>query len=483
MLGKKKIIWVLLFIIILGFALRTYTLGHESIWLDEAFSIYHSQQGVAHILSLKDPSPPLYYILLHFWMGLFGNSEFAVRFLSVLFGTASIYAIYILGKSIFNENVGLISATLLAVSPLHIYFSKEARTYILFFLFTLLSMYFYNELHKEKNNQKQNKKNIIGYLIFTSLMLYSHVYAVFLILAQNIHFFIANKFIFNKKQKDWFLIQFTLLIIYIPWILELFSVIKRGLHTWIPPPSIQQLLYMIFDLFSGKVLSSLGLALTILCLLFILTHRLKNKDLLFFSIWIIIPILIPVIYSLIFSPLFIPKYVYFISFPLLILVANSISKMKKHFTLIIILALIVLSILTLNIQEQTTIKDSWNEVGTYLKENYKEGDKIIIIESYEVATLAYYFDQECFQSYSDYSWQNDDIDPCSRRKGIYPFYNIKDVSYVENDNNVWLILSREQYNKDYEEAQKFFDEKYTQISYKEFPSYLNLIKVAYYQKK
>ena len=73
---------------ILGFSLRLYGITSESIWLDEAFSIQLAKHGPFEIIrkTASDVHPPLYYLLLHFWIDLFGASEFSVRFLSLLFG-------------------------------------------------------------------------------------------------------------------------------------------------------------------------------------------------------------------------------------------------------------------------------------------------------------------------------------------------------------------------------------------------------------
>ena len=106
-----------------------------------------------------------------------GTSEFSVRLLSVLFGTASVFIIYLLGAHIFNKKVGIYSALLVAFSPLHIYFSQEARTYSLFFALTLLSMYFYSKL-----NKVTSKWIISGYLISTVFLIYSHLYALLIVL-------------------------------------------------------------------------------------------------------------------------------------------------------------------------------------------------------------------------------------------------------------------------------------------------------------
>ena len=87
----------------------------------------------------RETNPPFYYVLLHFWVLVFGDSEFSLRFLSVGLGSVSIIAIYALGKLLFNKRAGIIAALILAVSVFHIQFAQEARGYTLTVLLTLIS--------------------------------------------------------------------------------------------------------------------------------------------------------------------------------------------------------------------------------------------------------------------------------------------------------------------------------------------------------
>ena len=123
---------------VIGILLRVYNLGFQSIWIDEAFSIYNAQHSVASIISLQDTSPPLYHLLLHLWIQAFGTSAIAARSLSVVFGSLLIIATYLLAAYLFDKEVGIIASMLVAISPLFIYFSQEARAYCLFFLLSVI---------------------------------------------------------------------------------------------------------------------------------------------------------------------------------------------------------------------------------------------------------------------------------------------------------------------------------------------------------
>jgi len=126
-----------LFVLIITLAggfLRVMLLGTKGIWLDEAFSLWVANQDVAdmlHWIVKIDPHPPLYYLLLHTWMGINADTPYNARLLSALFGTATIPIIYLIGKRLSGAGIGLAAALFLALSPFNIYFGQETRMYTL----------------------------------------------------------------------------------------------------------------------------------------------------------------------------------------------------------------------------------------------------------------------------------------------------------------------------------------------------------------
>src|SRR3989338_9035100 len=94
----------LLGIISLGFVLRLFILSQRgSLWFDEAFSVHFAAMDIPQLLHYLrfENNPPLYFIFLHFWMKLAGNSELATRALSMIFGIAAIPMVYLVGMRLF----------------------------------------------------------------------------------------------------------------------------------------------------------------------------------------------------------------------------------------------------------------------------------------------------------------------------------------------------------------------------------------------
>jgi len=88
-----------------------------------------------------ETNPPLYHLLLWFWVKLTGSSVFALRFLSLILGVLTVPLVYRLARLAFGELVGLLAALLCAISPFQVYYSQEARMYALATFFTTLSMF------------------------------------------------------------------------------------------------------------------------------------------------------------------------------------------------------------------------------------------------------------------------------------------------------------------------------------------------------
>lgn len=112
-------------IFFLALCLFFFQLDSESLWIDEVLSIRSAEK----IFNFKS-SRPIYFILLNLWM-YFGNSDFWLRSLSILFALISILLIYQLGCRTDSKATGAIAALLLTLSPLFINHAQEVRMYTL----------------------------------------------------------------------------------------------------------------------------------------------------------------------------------------------------------------------------------------------------------------------------------------------------------------------------------------------------------------
>ena len=130
-------------VIVLAAALRFYRLAAQSLWADEGNSAALATRSLLRIAqdAAADIHPPLYYWLLRLWTALFGLSEGALRSLSAICGVALVYVIYLIGRRLHSERLGIVAAFLAAVNPFQIYYAQEARMYMLLGLWSGLLLY------------------------------------------------------------------------------------------------------------------------------------------------------------------------------------------------------------------------------------------------------------------------------------------------------------------------------------------------------
>jgi hypothetical protein len=149
-------------------------------WVDESMSIGIASHPIAEIPTVlrQDGTPPLFYVLLHVWMRLFGSGEQATASLSMIFALACVPAAFWVGSSIFGRRAGWYCAVLAATNGLVIRYSTETRMYSLLALLSILATGAF--LHAFVFRRR-------GYVAMFSValcaMLYTHTWAVFFVAA------------------------------------------------------------------------------------------------------------------------------------------------------------------------------------------------------------------------------------------------------------------------------------------------------------
>ncbi|HIQ06563.1 MAG TPA: hypothetical protein EYH31_12935 [Anaerolineae bacterium] len=171
-------------LLLLATALRAYRLDYQSLWHDEGVSWYLAVQpldALLHSVATTD-HPPLYFVLLHAWIRVTGQSEFALRFLSLWAGVLAVTLAYALGKRLLGHGVGVGAALLLAVSPFHVWYSQEARGYTWVLALVLLS-----SILLLRAWPSRNPVNWLAYAGTATAALYTHFYAGFALLGHAVY--------------------------------------------------------------------------------------------------------------------------------------------------------------------------------------------------------------------------------------------------------------------------------------------------------
>ncbi len=378
---------------------RLYLLTARAIWHDEAFGYFLIKNTWPEMFrkAALDVHPPLYYIILKIWHYFTGDSLFALRFLSLIFGVFTVVFVYLFLQELFkNKILSLFGGLLVAISPFQIEYSHEARMYTLgTFLIIFSSWYLWRILSKEKKITSW-----ILYGILVAFQAYTHYYLFFSIAAQFCFIFL---FLVRKKRAKELIYPFIALLIsillYLPWLKAFLSQFKQVQEAfWVPKMTIWSVPASFWRILVGGTtdLSHVGQVILFLFVIFIslfLLFRKKNNLANYFvvlSFWI--PLFLSILLSLRTS-LFLERYLVFAGiFYLLIFILFSLSFSRK-ITLAISFMLLALCLYyffanyqTLRIKEKPGMK----QAVILVNENAKDEDYIIVGSSFVYFTFGYY---------------------------------------------------------------------------------------------
>ena len=175
-LRHAPVVLPVVLVLALGLGLRLWRLPAQSLSMDEVFELDLASQPAGSILVSHDGFPPLFHIVAHCWLRV-AEDPASLRVLSVVLGMLTIAAIWQLGRLAGGERCGSISACLLAISPIHVWFSQEARAYAPYFLLAVSAMWlFYRARATDRN------RDWVPYLAVAVLGAYTHYYMALLIL-------------------------------------------------------------------------------------------------------------------------------------------------------------------------------------------------------------------------------------------------------------------------------------------------------------
>jgi 4-amino-4-deoxy-L-arabinose transferase-like glycosyltransferase len=399
-------------IVSLGTFLRLYRLSSNSLWFDEAMSVWFSNHSLADTLLMQtaaDVHPPFYYLLLNLWMRVFGSGEYGVRFLSVVFGVLSIPLLYLIVKDLFGEPLALMSAFIISLSPFHIYYSQEARMYSLLTFLALLSIFFMDKMLYIDGDKKEKWIHSVGYVVSTIIALYSHNIALFLPIAQNL-FFISFWNRHKASLKVWIPSGVMILLLWVPWA---FTFLKQGLSvqkSFYAPPLTSESVVNVFSIFNNAPTfwlfnwMDLGLnlirgKLVLLTIIFygglfligVVSMRHNPRSLTFLLLIFSVPLGAELFMSFKHSILA-PQTLIWASVPYFVLIAKGISGLRNKWTVALALGLlIVFSSCALYEYYTEFEKERWDLAAKYVAEKADERDLILFSSGFAQIPFDYYF--------------------------------------------------------------------------------------------
>lgn len=220
-----RIGWVLLLLFAGGVLLRALRLAWQPLWWDEGYSVYFATEPLARMVALtaQDIHPPLYYALLHLWIQVWGSAQPVVdRTLSVILGATALPLQAWLAWTLFpgRRRILVVAVLLLALNPMHLFYSQEVRMYGLgLALSSASTACFWLWLRRQNRGDSAAKWLLpaMGYVVFTTAGLYTLYYFAFVpaghLLWALIHFR-------RTLRRFWAVVaaQAVVALLYLPWI-------------------------------------------------------------------------------------------------------------------------------------------------------------------------------------------------------------------------------------------------------------------------
>jgi uncharacterized membrane protein len=206
---------------VFALALRCFR-ASEPLWHDEAYSFHLARLAWPELIAQlrAESTPPLYYLLLRFWMAAFGDSEAALRSLSALLSAAAAALACRFGSRFASPRVGWCFGLLLAVNPSSFYYGREARMYALWELLALAGLF------GAASFARTRSRGALALAAFAQLLAcYTHTVALFGVasLALATLLFLPDR----RSRTAWLAVHLGIGLGFLPWLLVVLTQVAQ----------------------------------------------------------------------------------------------------------------------------------------------------------------------------------------------------------------------------------------------------------------
>jgi mannosyltransferase len=244
-----KAMMALAFLVGVSLALRTQAI-HARFWIDEGLSVGISGHPLSHIPGLlrQDGSPPLYYLLLSVWMGVFGNGEADTHAMSVAFALFTVPAAWFAARALFGDRAAWIAALLTAINPFLTYYAQETRMYSLVALLSTIVTGTFVVVFVQGR-----RRWLPVFSVSLALLAYAHNWGLFLGLGTVVALGPLWRASADRRAllRDAGLAYGLTGLLYLPWIPILLSQARHTGAPWAEAPKLQDILNGLSTLLGG----------------------------------------------------------------------------------------------------------------------------------------------------------------------------------------------------------------------------------------
>jgi uncharacterized membrane protein len=406
--ARLGFLWALLASVLIAVVVRMHGLTATAIWCDEASSVITSRYPLALVWfhAAHDVHPPFYYLLLHLWMGVFGEGIFSIRLLSAIPGIGTVVVGALLVRQLSTPRAALLAALLLALFPFAVRYSQEVRMYS---LLTLLLLSATLMLMRWLRRPERHRYLVIYSLLMTASF-YTHYFTIFCVLVHWLH--VGLRSLRQGEQfkplwrPSWWLANLATALMFMPWVPKLYDQINHMKQLeagndvgWIPPVSTSSLpsaMWQFWTLDDGMLQSGLvffGLPVIVLLLAWVVVRNDHSRERFprFLVLYTFVPMLAVFVVSL-FSSVLVERYLMFAAIGLPMLVALAIEQLCSRSKLLaggILAATLVID--GIGLAEVYRVDEpQFDSLVNYVNEHYQPGDTVVISDLFWYFTYVYY---------------------------------------------------------------------------------------------
>ncbi|MFZ1250446.1 MAG: glycosyltransferase family 39 protein [Candidatus Microsaccharimonas sp.] len=460
----------------LSFLIYYIPLANESLRLDESQSIWQASHSLKETLFIvaQDVHVPLYHVIFHFWITIFGTSTAMIRLLSFILFLLTMPFIYLLGRTILSRKWSLVVVGLIALSPFISWYANEARMYTLLGLMSVLCQYLFIRI------MRGQKSSWPWYVLVCMIGVYSHYFFIFNLATQALFFF------FNLKRfpKGSFL-KFVGTAIATaaslsPWIVYFISMgAASNTKPNIAPPTpidffnvYSQFLFGFQSTALNTILIAFWPLMVVLALMMVRKFYKPDLAVYYIATAAFVPVLLAYLLSFVVSPFFLSRYMIAAVIPLYILIAWILSRYSKKIAVTAVVIVFALTALLSSHQlyaNDAPVRENYKILVDDIKKEATPNDVIVMSSPFTVYPFEYYYDGP-LQIKTLPIWDRQNPGPVTAYDREQLPEQVETLR--KGHQNIYLVLS---YDQGYEEEiRDYFNERFALVESKTYSPGLDL---------
>lgn len=430
--SKRAVILTAIGIFLLNIIIKGLFLHEPHFGMDEPFTLFRAQKRYGELINdlARNNHPPLFESIVWVWLRIVGYHTVALRILPLIFSALAATMLFRLGQRYFSYFVGLLAALIFTFSVMHIYFSHELRSYPLLALITATSLYIYLKGNNQTNNSNKSNSWWWSLAVVNTILIYTHYFGVFLILAQGIHALLFSE---TQKTRNSFIKSVCITAIaYLPQVMLVYSrwaeKVQKG-H-WLDVPGTGAIFNQLSNFLNLPTLSFLSVLILLSGLYFVKKESYKQRGIR------LLLILFPGVFILMWllsqwRPVFHDRYLSFTTIGLFLMLAVVIDNYPKKIK-VWVGALLVIAMAFTTEYKPITNQDIPGLIAE-MNDLREPNDRVLLYPQWGVQCFSFHYDIEYFK---DYNHVNERL----AKDGIVVSYNINPKRVVAEANATHKLI-------------------------------------------